>query len=253
MTAPAFDADQTRIARAEPLSIAGSSDRADVSRSKEDAMKTDKQLQQEVEEELEYDPAVTVTDIGVEVNDRVVTLSGHPMSLAEKLAAEKAAQRVAGVKAVVVEMEVRLASADVRTDEDTANAVRAMLHWLAGLSEAAVKVQVEKGWVTLRGEVPSAHLAHLATRTVAHMRGVTGVSNLIEVSGGKAAQDVAEKIGRALQRHAEREAKHIQIKVRDGTVTLTGKVGSYAERSAVRGAAWSAPGVRAVVDDLGVE
>ncbi len=215
-------------------------------------MKTDRQLKQEVEEELDYDPAVNAADIGVEVKERVVTLLGHPSSYAEKLAAEKAAQRVSGVKAVVVEMMVRLPSTDVRTDEDTASAVRAMLRWTVGLSEEAVKVQVEKGWVTLSGEVPNAHLSHLATRTVSHMRGVTGVSNLISVAGGKAAHDIGEKIERALQRHAEREAKHIQIDVRDGTVTLKGKVGSYAERSAARGAAWSAPGVHAVIDDLDI-
>ncbi len=216
-------------------------------------MKTDKQLQLEVEEEMDFDPVVNSANIGVEVTNRIVTLSGHPSSYAEKLAAEKAAQRVAGVKAVVIEMQVRLPHEDVRSDEDTANAVRSMLRWIVGLAEDAVKVQVEKGWVTLRGEVPSAHLSHLATRTIAHMRSVTGVSNLIDVIGGKAAEDVAEKISRALQRHAEREAKHVQIRVREGTVTLTGKVGSSAERSAVRGAAWSAPGVHAVIDELVVE
>ncbi|HVW50365.1 MAG TPA: BON domain-containing protein [Trinickia sp.] len=216
-------------------------------------MKTDKQLKQEVEEELEYDPAVDVADIGVEVNDRIVTLSGHPTSYAEKLAAEQAAQRVSGVKAVVVEMEVRLHRSDLHTDEDTASAVRAMLRWMVGLSEEAVKVQVEKGWVTLRGSVPSAHLSHLAERTVGHMRGVVGVSNLIDVSAGQTEQDLAEKISRALQRHAEREAKHIEIKVHDGTVTLTGTVGSLAERAAARGAAWAARGVHAVIDDLDVQ
>ena len=216
-------------------------------------MKTYKQLKQDVEEELEYDPAIDIADIGVQVNDRIVTLSGHPTSYAEKLAAEQAAQRVSGVKAVVIEMEVRLPQADIHTDEDTASAVRSMLRWMVGLSEEAVKVQVEKGWVTLRGNVPSAHLSHLAERTVGHMRGVLGVSNLIDVSAGHSQQDLAEKISRALQRHAEREAKHIDIKVRDGTVTLTGKVGSLAERAAVRGAAWAARGVHAVIDDLDVQ
>ncbi|MBU6488155.1 MAG: BON domain-containing protein [Burkholderiales bacterium] len=216
-------------------------------------MKTDKQLKQEVEEELEYDPAVDVADIGVEVNDRIVTLSGHPTSYAEKLAAEQAAQRVSGVKAVVVEMEVRLPRSDQHTDEDTASAVRAMLRWMVGLSEESVKVQVEKAWVTLRGNVPSAHLSHLAERTVGHMRGVAGVSNLIDVNAGQTEHDLAERISRALQRHAEREAKHIEIKVHEGTVTLTGTVGSLAERAAARGAAWAARGVHAVIDDLDVQ
>jgi hyperosmotically inducible protein len=155
-------------------------------------MKTDQQLQQEVEEELAWDPAVNVTDIGVEVKERVVTLSGHPASYAEKLAAEKAAQRVAGVKAVVVEMSLRLPHGDIRTDEEIANAVRSMLKWTVGLPEAAVQVQVEKGWVTLRGEVDRAFQRQVATRTISHMRGVTGVSNLISVGGNVAADDIGE-------------------------------------------------------------
>ena len=216
-------------------------------------MKSDTELKRQVEEELAWDPAVDITDIGVEVRDRVVTLSGHPTSYAEKLAAEKAAQRVAGVKAVVVEMDIRLQHTDVRSDEDIANAVRTILRWTVGLYEDAVKVQVERGWVTLSGEVDCAYHSYVATRTVSHMRGVTGVSNLMRIGGAVAAQDIGNQISEALQRHAEREAKHITIKVHEGTVTLTGKVDSFAERSAARGAAWSAPGVHAVVDNLTVD
>ncbi len=216
-------------------------------------MKTDKQLRDEVEEELDFDPFINPAQIGVEVTDRVVTLSGHPSSYAEKVAAEKAAQRVSGVKAVVVDMHVRLPNDDVHTDEETASAVRSMLHWMVGLEEDAVKVQVENGWVTLHGKVDSPRRSYLAARTIGQMRSVTGVTNLIEVSARKAASGVTDNIVKALQRHAERAAKHIQIKVRDGTVTLTGKVASYAERSLARGAAWSAPGVHAVVDDLEIE
>ena len=191
-------------------------------------MKSDTELKRQVEDELVWDPAVDITDIGVEVRDRVVTLSGHPTSYAEKLAAEKAAQRVAGVKAVVVEMDIRLQHADVRTDEDIANAVRTILRWTVGLYEDVVKVQVEKGWVTLSGEVDCAYHSHVATRTVSHMRGVTGVSNMMRIGGDAAAQDIGKQISEALQRHAEREAKHIAIKVHEGTVTLTGKVDSLA-------------------------
>jgi osmotically-inducible protein OsmY len=205
-------------------------------------MKTDQQLQQEVEVELAWDPAVTATDIGVPVNDRVVTLSGHPVSYAEKLAAEKAAQRVGGVKAVVVEMSVRLLHGDIRTDEEIANAVRSILKWTVGLPESAVQVQVEKGWVTLRGEVNWAFQRHVVTRTISHMRGVMGVSNLIGVGGDVAADDIGEKIVEALQRHAEREGDHIGVIAHEGIVTLTGKVGSYAERSAARGQHGRRPG-----------
>ncbi|WP_042303454.1 BON domain-containing protein [Paraburkholderia kururiensis] len=216
-------------------------------------MKTDAQLKQDVEDELEWDPVVKATDIGVEVSDRIVTLSGHPSSYAEKVAAEKAAHRVAGVKAVVVEMHVRLLGDDVRTDEDIANAVRSVLRWTVGLREDDVKVQVEKGWVTLSGEVEWAYQSHIANRAVSQMRGVTGVSNRIDVRGDVDSEDIGTNIAKAMQRHAERETKHIQIKVQDGTVTLSGKVGSYAERQVARGAAWAAPGVRAVIDNLVVE
>ncbi|WP_144156235.1 BON domain-containing protein [Paraburkholderia sp. BCC1885] len=213
-------------------------------------MKTDQQLQQGVRDELAWDSAVTVSDIGVEVKDRIVTLSGHCGSYAEKLAAEKAAQRVAGVRAVVVELDVRFPHDDVRTDEDVATTIRSILKWTVGLSEDAVQVQVEHGWITLRGEVDSAYQRYIAARTISHLRGVTGVSNLIEVRGEAAGEEIGNKIRGALMRHVEREANHIAVSVRDGTVTLTGKVGSYAERKIARGVAWSAPGVRAVDDDL---
>jgi len=216
-------------------------------------MKTDRQLKQEVEQELEWDPAVTATDIGVEVMNGVVTLSGHPPSFAEKLAAEKAAQRVAGVKAVVVEIEVRLPKHDEHSDEDVASAVHAILHWTAGLPDDSVKVQVEKGWVTLTGAVDWAYQRHTVARAVGQMRGVRGLTNAIEVRRKVASDQISKNIEQAMQRHAEREVKHIGVDVKDGTVTLTGKVGSYAERKLARGVAWSAPGVCAVVDDLVVE
>lgn len=216
-------------------------------------MKTDRQLKQEVEDELDWDPAVTATDIGVEVTNRVVTLSGHPPSFAEKLAAEKAAQRVAGVKAVVVDMQVRLPKQDEHTDDDIANAVHAILHWSVAVPDDSVKVQVEKGWVTLTGAVDWAYQRHIVARAVSHMRGVRGVRNDIDVRRKVESGDIGKRIEQAMQRHAEREVKHIGIEVKDGTVTLTGKVGSYAERKIACGVAWSAPGVRAVVDDLVVE
>lgn len=216
-------------------------------------MKTDRQLKQEIEDELEWDPAVTATDIGVEVTNGVVTLSGHPPSFAEKLAAEKAAQRVAGVKGVAVDMQVRLPKKDEHTDEEVASAVRAILHWTVAVPDDAVKVQVEKGWVTLTGAVDWAYQRHTIVRTVGHMRGVRGLSSAIEVRRQVASEEISKNIEQAMRRHAEREVKHIGIAVKDGTVTLTGKVGSHAERAVVRGVAWSARGVCAVVDDLVVE
>ncbi|XUW90504.1 BON domain-containing protein [Burkholderia sp. M6-3] len=216
-------------------------------------MKTDWQLKRDVADELEWDPAVTATDIGVEVTNGVVTLSGHPPSFAEKLAAEKAAQRVAGVKGVAVDMQVRLPKKDEHTDEDLASAVRAILHWSVAAPDDAVKIQVEKGWVTLTGAVDWAYQRHIIARAVGHMRGVRGLTTAIEVHRKIGSDEIGKNIEQAMRRHAEREIKHIGIDVKDGTVTLTGKVGSYAERKLARGVAWSTPGVCAVVDDLVVE
>jgi osmotically-inducible protein OsmY len=216
-------------------------------------MKTDIQLKQGVQEELDWTPDVDSSHFAVEVKEGIVTLVGHPSSYAEKLAAEKGVQRVSGVKAVIVEAEVRLPSRDVMSDADIARAANSILQWTVGLNEGAVKVQVEKGWVTLRGDVELNWQRHRAGRRIAHMRGVTGVTNMIKVCGDLAPADVGEQISRALLRHAEREVKHIGIEVHDGTVTLSGKVGTSAERAAARGAAWSAPGVHAVVDDLVVD
>jgi osmotically-inducible protein OsmY len=112
---------------------------------------------------------------------------------------------------------------------------------------------VEKGWVTLTGAVDWAYQRHIVARAVAHMRGVRGLTNSIEVRRKVAPDEIGKKIGAAMRRHAEREVSHIGIDIKDGTVTLTGKVGSYAERALARGVAWSAPGVCAVVDDLVVE
>ena len=179
-------------------------------------MKTDKQLKQDVQDELESDPAIDATRIGVEVADRIVTISGHPPSYAEKLAIERAANRVAGVKALVVDMTVHLPDDDVRTDEDIANAVRSVLHWTVGLNDDAVKVQVEHGWITLSGTVDWAYQSHAAVRAISQMRSVTGVTNHISVQGAIGSADIGSNIKRAIMRHAEREAKHIAIEVRDG-------------------------------------
>jgi osmotically-inducible protein OsmY len=216
-------------------------------------MKTDKQLKQDVEDELEWDPAIDATRIGIEVVDRIVTLSGHPVSYAEKVAAERAAHRVAGVRAVVVEMEVHLPQDDRHTDEDVAKAVGVVLHWTVGLRESAIQVQVEKGHVTLTGKVDWGYQRQLALRAISQMRGVAGVSDRLEVGGNVVSDDIGTSIREAMRRHVEREARHIEVVVHDGTVTLNGKVDSYVEREVARGAAWSAPGVRVVVDNLVVE
>jgi len=216
-------------------------------------MKTDLQLKHDVEAELEWEPAVTASRIGVEVKDGVVTLAGHLASLAEKMAAEQATRRVGGVRALVVELEVRLPGEDVRTDEDIAHIARSVLRWTAGLSEDAVQVQVEHGHVVLRGAVEWPWQSQTAVRAIAQLRGVADVTDHIDIRNTMAPEKISKDILEAMRRHADREARHIQVTVSEGTVRLSGKVHSVAERSVARGAAWAAPGVRAVVDDLIVE
>jgi osmotically-inducible protein OsmY len=215
-------------------------------------MKSDVQLKKEVEQELEWDPAINAAGIGVEVHDRIVTLAGHLNSFTEKLAARRAAQRVQGVKGVVVELDVRVPTQDRRSDEEIAAAVRSVLEWTAGLSEQAVKVTVEKGCVTLSGEVDWGYQMKAAGNVVAPLRGVVTVINQVDVRGNASVGDIAGKISTALKRHAEDEARHIDVSVSDGTVTLRGKVDSFPERSIACNAAWSAPGVHNVVDQLSI-
>jgi osmotically-inducible protein OsmY len=215
-------------------------------------MKTDMQLKKDVEQELEWDPAINAAGIGVEVRDRIVTLAGHLGSYAEKLAARKAAQRVEGVTGVVVELDVRLHDKDRRTDEEIAAAARSVLQWTAGLNEQTVKLTVEKGCVTLSGDVDWGFQVKAAEHAVAPLRGVVTVVNQIKVRGRASPSDVAGRISDALKRHAEDEARHVEVSVSDGTVTLRGKVGSFPEKSISLNAAWSAPGVRTVIDQLSI-
>ncbi|ASV99071.1 BON domain-containing protein [Paraburkholderia aromaticivorans] len=213
-------------------------------------MKSDSQLKQEVEDELMGSPAVDANGIGVAVVDGVVTISGHVPDYATKVAAEKCAMRIAGVVAVVVNIDVKLRESERRTDEDIALSVRAALDWIAGLEEHAIKIKVEKGWVTLSGEVDDGYRSHIAEKNVVHMRGVTGVTNNIRIRGSASPIDIEYSIRKAIQRHTDRELKHVGVEVDDGKVTLSGRLSSTIERSIVTGAARSTPGVRAVVDRL---
>jgi osmotically-inducible protein OsmY len=216
-------------------------------------MRSDMEVKRDVEAEIACVKSINPTEIGVEVSNGVVTLSGHPSSYAGKLAVEKAAARVAGVRGIVVDMAVRVTHHDERSDEDIANTVRSILEWTVGLDNQSVQVQVEKGWVTLTGECDWSHQSYVAHRAISHLRGVTGVTDKIHIRSATSAEDIARGIREAIQRHGEREAKHIAIEIDDGTATLTGKVATYAEKRLVYGAAKATPGVRSVVDLLHIE
>ena len=216
-------------------------------------MKPDSQLRQEVEDDLGTNPAIDANRIGVAVVDGIVTLSGQVADYAQKVAAEKCALKIAGVAAVVTHIVVRLAENYQRTDEDIALSVRAVLDWISGLEEDTVRIKVEKGWVTLSGSVKNGYRSHIAEKHIGHMRGVTGITNNIRISGSASPTDIEYNIRKAIQRHTEREMKHIEVQVDGGNVTLSGHLSSTAERAIVWGAARATSGVKAVVDRLVID
>ncbi|WP_137860627.1 BON domain-containing protein [Variovorax sp. 3P27G3] len=216
-------------------------------------MKTDTQLRDDIQAELSWDPAFKASDIGVIVKDGVVTLTGHLTSHAEKYAVERAVQRVHGVKAVAVEMTVKLPFGNERTDADIALAAERALEWNVLVPDGKVRPMVEKGWLTLGGEVEWGYQRCAAERAVRDLMGVTGVSNLVKVKPKVSPADVERKIHDALSRQADREASRLSISVSGSQVTLRGTVHSWTERDAVQGAAWATPGVSVVVNDLLVD
>ena len=215
-------------------------------------MKSDSQLKKDVETELEWDPAINASQVGVLVRDGVVTLTGHLDSYAAKHAAERAAQRVVGVRGLAVELDVRLGVSARRTDGELAAAAESALNWHALVPKGRIKVMVEGGMVTLSGEVDWDYQRTHAVKAVRELTGVIGVSNNVSVKPQTTPSDVRQRIQSALERQADREAKNIEIVVTGSTVTLKGQIHSWAERAAAQGAAWSAPGITSVVNQLRV-
>jgi osmotically-inducible protein OsmY len=213
-------------------------------------MKTDIQLQQDVMAELSWEPAVHAAHIGVEAINGVVTLAGEVDSYREKWNAEKAAQRVSGVKALVVTMEVRLPALSQRSDEDIARSVENTLEWMAPAGMDKIKVLVERGQVLLSGEVDWQYQRIDAAEAIRHLLGVSGVVNQIGLKHQVSRLEVKQEIEAALARHARADAKRIEVEVKGSEVILTGFVESWAERQSALHAAWSAPSVQNVTDLL---
>lgn len=213
-------------------------------------MKTDRQLQEDVSAELAWDPSIDATRIGVAVDDGIVMLSGEVPSFADKEAAGRLAQRVAGVRGVAIDLHVVLPGHAQRTDADIAKAASSMLLWATRVPSDAVKVSVEDGWVTLSGSVEWSFQRDAAADCVRSLLGVRGIVNRISVDPKTTPSDVKTRIEAALQRRAHLDTKHIGVAVSGATVTLSGEVDSLTERTTMEGAAWAAPGVRHVVDNL---
>lgn len=216
-------------------------------------MISDSRIRQDVIDELEWDPSVDSREIGVAVKDGAVTLTGTVDSFSEKLQAERDAERVHGVRAVANELEVKLPGAMMRTDADMAKAAADALKWNTLVPEDKVKVSVDDGWVTLRGEVDWRFQRQAAEQAVEHLAGVRGITNLITIKERVRPEDVKERIEKALERSAELESKNIHVSVSDGKVTLRGTVRSAADRNEAEWAAWAAPGVTDVENLITVD
>jgi osmotically-inducible protein OsmY len=205
----------------------------------------DKELQQEVLRELEWDPAVDAAHIGVSAEDGAVTLTGHVSSYSERLAAVRAAERVYGVKAVADELEVKLPGSAVRDDTDIAEAIAQVLRWNT-LVPDTVEAEVRNGFVTLRGDVDWSYQRSAAERAVRDVRGVKGVSNLITVKAKPKPKDIEQRIADAIRRAANMDARQIWVTTTNGTAVLHGSVHSLYERKVAEREAAAAPGVSKV-------
>lgn len=216
-------------------------------------MKTDSELKKDVLSELQWDPLVPETKVGVMVNEGVVTLTGHVDTYAEKVAAKRAVERVNGVKATAIEIDVIPVGDHQRSDTEIALAAEHALSWNTSVPQDRVKVTVEQGWVTLTGDLDWNFQRRAVERMVRPLKGVVGVTDNITLKTLPVPLKLRERIQDALTRQVMREARRIEVLVEGSEVTLRGQVHSWAERNAAEGASWSAPGVTRVNNQLQVK
>lgn len=210
-------------------------------------MRTDNQLKQDVLAELRWEPSVTAAHIGVTARDGIVTLSGHVATYAEKHGAETAAGRVKGVKGIAEEIEVMLPLNVSRGDDDMARAAVQRLGWSSMVPRDAVKVTVEKGWLTLRGQVDWRYQREAAVAEVRHMQGVVGVSNQITVKPQVNVVSLGADITAALHRNwFWDDDAHVMVAANGGAVKLSGNVDSWHDREVAANTAWAARGTTTV-------
>ena len=210
-------------------------------------------LQHDVQEELEWEPSVDSAHIGVAATQPgVVTLTGTVATYGEKVNSERAAKRVSGVRAVANDIEVRPIGSMKRTDTDIAQAVLRALEWDIAVPHEKIKARVDNGWVALDGEVALQFQRAAAENAVRRLSGVSGVTNqiLLQVRPSVQPAEVKNRIEAAFRRSADIDARGIQVDAKDSTITLRGKVRTWSERDEAERAAWAAPGVLAVKDEL---
>jgi osmotically-inducible protein OsmY len=213
-------------------------------------MRPDIQLQGDIQDELHWEPSLESAHIGVAVDRGVVTLTGTVPSYTQRVTAQRAAERVRGVKAIVNELEVRLPDNLLHSDGDLAKAVVDALRWRTTVPEDRVKVAVSQGWVSLEGDVDWHFQKASAEDVVRHLSGVKGITNAITIRPHATAADVKGRIEAAFRRNAELDATRVSVQVSDGKVSLHGMLPTWAERQEAERSAWSAPGVRQVENHI---
>jgi osmotically-inducible protein OsmY len=216
-------------------------------------MRTDAQIKLDVQDELDWEPSIDETKIGVAVDSGVVTLSGEVSSYAKKMAAEKAAKGVQGVKAVAEDIEVKYPSSLKKSDTEIAKAALNALKWHSSVPNDTVMVKVENGWVYLSGEAKWAYQKDSAKNAIKDLTGVRGVNNSIAIKQDAKPFEVKERIEKAFERSAEIDAKGIMVTTDGHTVTLSGKVHSIKEKEDAEKAAFKAPSVWEVKNNLRVQ
>lgn len=213
--------------------------------------KDDKKIQADVLDELKSDPSVTSGQILVNAKNGIVTLYGSVPHFFEKTSAEEAAQRVGGVRAVADEIEVKLMGIYEKSDADIANAALNAVAWNFSVPRD-VKISVDNGWVTLRGEAEWDYQRRAAKKVVSHLLGVTGVKNEMTIKPEANAKDIKKRIEDAFKRSADDESKKISVYVDGNKVTLSGRVHSFSDLTDAGTAAWNTPGVGQVVNELSI-
>jgi len=215
-------------------------------------MKTDRELQHDVLAELEWEPSLDASKIGVAADHGVITLNGTVRTYSERWRAETVSKRVFGVEAVANEIEVKLPDRITPDDANIAQRALSALDWNVAVPKGRVKVTVAQGWITLEGEVEWYYQKNTAEDAVRNLMGVRGITNAMLLRPRLHAGEVKDKIEAALRRNAEIDAKHISVEAREGTIILRGDVRSWAEHEDAIHAAWSAPGVINVEDHIAI-